>query len=58
MVVSGHTHKAKFETRNGVAFFNPGSAGPRRFKLPVSIGIVEVDVEQLMVRIVELTPER
>jgi putative phosphoesterase len=37
-VVSGHTHVPKQETRDGVLYFNPGSAGPRRFKLPVSVG--------------------
>jgi putative phosphoesterase len=38
VVVSGHSHVPKQETRNGVLYFNPGSAGPRRFKLPVSLG--------------------
>jgi len=38
VVISGHTHVPKQETRNGVLYFNPGSAGPRRFKLPVSVG--------------------
>jgi putative phosphoesterase len=38
VVVSGHSHAPKQETRNGVLYFNPGSAGPRRFKLPVSLG--------------------
>jgi uncharacterized protein len=38
VVVSGHTHKAKSEKRSGVLYFNPGSAGPRRFRLPVTIG--------------------
>src|ERR1700733_13406918 len=37
-VVSGHTHVPKQEMRDGVLYFNSGSAGPRRFKLPVSIG--------------------
>jgi len=37
-VISGHTHVPKQETRDGVLCFNPGSAGPRRFKLPVSVG--------------------
>ncbi len=45
VVVSGHSHTPKQETRDGVLYFNPGSAGPRRFKLPVSVGrlIVEND---------------
>jgi hypothetical protein len=38
VVISGHSHVPKQETRDGVLYFNPGSAGPRRFKLPVSIG--------------------
>ena len=38
VVVSGHSHVPKQEMRDGVLYFNPGSAGPRRFKLPVSIG--------------------
>jgi putative phosphoesterase len=38
VVVSGHSHVPKQETREGVLYFNPGSAGPRRFSLPVSIG--------------------
>jgi putative phosphoesterase len=39
-VVCGHSHIPKQEVRNGVLYFNPGSAGPRRFKLPVSIGLL------------------
>ena len=38
VVISGHSHIAKQETRKGVLYFNPGSAGPRRFKLPVTVG--------------------
>jgi putative phosphoesterase len=38
VVVSGHSHVPKQETRQGVLYFNPGSAGPRRFKLPITIG--------------------
>jgi uncharacterized protein len=37
-VISGHSHVPKQDTRDGVLYFNPGSAGPRRFKLPVSVG--------------------
>jgi putative phosphoesterase len=42
-VIAGHSHKPKIETRNGVLFVNPGSAGPRRFKLPVSVGFLEIE---------------
>jgi predicted phosphodiesterase len=37
-VISGHSHQPRQEYRDGVLFFNPGSAGPRRFRLPVSVG--------------------
>jgi uncharacterized protein len=37
-VISGHSHQPKQEMKDGVLYFNPGSAGPRRFKLPVSVG--------------------
>jgi putative phosphoesterase len=42
-VVSGHSHVPKQEMRDGVLYFNPGSAGPRRFKLPVSVGRLIVE---------------
>lgn len=38
VVVSGHSHKPRIEERDGVLYVNPGSAGPRRFKLPISAG--------------------
>ncbi|MEO6807219.1 MAG: metallophosphoesterase family protein [Edaphobacter sp.] len=43
MVVSGHSHKASVSVKDGVVFFNPGSAGPRRFSLPVTVGFVTVE---------------
>jgi hypothetical protein len=43
VVISGHSHVPKQETRDGVLYFNPGSAGPRRFKLPVTVGRLTVD---------------
>ncbi len=46
-VVSGHSHVPKQETRAGVLYFNPGSAGPRRFKLPVSVGKLIVERESV-----------
>lgn len=42
VVIYGHSHVPKSETKNGVLYFNPGSAGPRRFKLPVTIGRLTV----------------
>ena len=41
-VISGHTHQPKIETRSGALYFNPGSAGPRRFRLPISIGRLRI----------------
>ena len=38
VVVYGHSHKPSSEVKNGVLYFNPGSAGPKRFKLPVTVG--------------------
>ena len=43
MVVSGHSHKASVTVKDGVIYFNPGSAGPRRFTLPVTVGFVTVE---------------
>jgi len=43
MVVSGHSHKASVQVRDGVIYFNPGSAGPRRFSLPVTVGFITVE---------------
>ena len=42
-VISGHSHVPKQEWRDGVLYFNPGSAGPRRFKLPISIGRIRIE---------------
>lgn len=41
-VISGHSHQPKIEERKGVLYFNPGSAGPKRFSLPVSLGFLEI----------------
>ena len=43
VVTSGHTHRPKMETKDGVLYFNPGSAGPRRFTLPVSVGKLVIE---------------
>jgi predicted phosphodiesterase len=47
MVVSGHSHLPKIEMRQGVVYLNPGSAGPRRFRLPITIAIVDLSAEPL-----------
>jgi uncharacterized protein len=54
IVITGHSHKPVIERRNGVLFINPGSAGPRRFKLPISLAILEVDQGTAEARIVQL----
>jgi len=41
-VIFGHSHKPSIEWRKGVLFFNPGSAGPRRFSLPISLGKITI----------------
>jgi putative phosphoesterase len=42
VVVSGHSHRPRVEKRDGVLYVNPGSAGPRRFRLPISVGFLEI----------------
>lgn len=54
VVVSGHSHVPKQETRDGVLYFNPGSAGPRRFKLPVTVGRLIVEGENILGEIVNI----
>ena len=54
-VISGHSHKPLIEWRRGVLFMNPGSAGPRRFSLPASIGLVTIGADGLQPRLVTLT---
>lgn len=54
IVISGHSHKPAIEQEKGVMYLNPGSAGPRRFNLPVSVALVTVDESRLEPRIVEL----
>jgi uncharacterized protein len=54
VLVSGHSHKPLIENRGGVLFINPGSAGPRRFKLPVSVAEILVEGGVISPRIVEL----
>jgi len=43
VVIYGHSHRPKQETKNGVIFFNPGSAGPTRFRLPVTVGRLTIE---------------
>ena len=54
VVVSGHSHRPKIEQKGGVLYVNPGSAGPRRFRLPVSVAELVIDTGKARARIVEL----
>jgi len=54
VVVSGHSHKPSIEQRDGVLYVNPGSAGPRRFRLPISVGELTVVGRSVTARTVEL----
>jgi putative phosphoesterase len=53
-VITGHSHQPRVERRHGVLYLNPGSAGPRRFRLPVSVARLSVGARRLDARIVTL----
>jgi len=53
-VISGHSHQPKQEIKDGVLYFNPGSAGPRRFRLPVTVGSLDIVEGKVTGRIIEL----
>ena len=53
-VISGHSHQPKQEMKDGVLYFNPGSAGPRRFKLPISVGRLKIAEGNLHAEIVPI----
>ena len=55
-VVFGHSHKPSLEKREGVLFVNPGSAGTRRFRLPIAVGELTIRQSSVSARIVELQP--
>ena len=54
VVVSGHSHRPLVETRGGVLYVNPGSAGPRRFSLPISVGELTIRAGEVAARTVAL----
>jgi len=54
VVVYGHSHQPKMEEKSGVLYFNPGSAGPRRFKLPVSVGRLMIEAGKVRAELLEL----
>jgi len=53
-VIYGHSHQPKVEEKNGILYFNPGSAGPRRFHLPVAVGKLIVDAGKVRAELMEL----
>lgn len=53
-VITGHSHKPLIERREGRLYLNPGSAGPRRFSLPVTLALIEVGADALVPEIVPL----
>jgi putative phosphoesterase len=54
VIVSGHSHKPSAKQKEGVLYVNPGSAGRRRFKLPIAIGELLIDGAAVVARILEL----
>ncbi|MGH9600568.1 MAG: metallophosphoesterase family protein [Terracidiphilus sp.] len=57
-VLSGHTHVPNFYTRKDVLYFNPGSCGPRRFELPITVGLLTIGSDgELEAKIVQLSIE-
>lgn len=54
VVISGHSHKPSIEQRGGILFLNPGSAGPRRFKLPISVARLMIDGSAVSAETVDL----
>jgi hypothetical protein len=56
VVIAGHSHRPSITRRDGVTFLNPGSAGPRRFSLPIALARLSVGQGQVRARIVELLP--
>lgn len=55
-VISGHTHQHRQLTRNGVLYFNPGSAGHRRFKLPITLGRLQITNGAIEATVLEIKP--
>ena len=55
VVVTGHSHRARIETRDGVLYVNPGSAGPRRFRLPISVGLLSIDGSDVRAQLQQIT---
>lgn len=57
-VVYGHSHIPKSEVKNGVLYFNPGSAGPARFHLPISVGHLHVNGAEIRGEFLQIYPSK
>ena len=58
VVVCGHSHQPRVQQRDGVVYVNPGSAGPRRFRLPVTLATMTIAIDTIDVRLVDLANMR
>ncbi len=56
VVISGHSHKPTIERKEGVFYLNPGSAGPRRFKLPIALAKLTIQGDAISAEIIEIPP--
>ena len=54
VVIAGHSHKPLQETRDGVLYLNPGSAGPRRFKLPIGVATLQIEGDAVQFELITL----
>jgi putative phosphoesterase len=57
-VIYGHSHHPKIEEKNGVLYINPGSAGPKRFNLPITVGKLEIKKGKLRAQLIDLHPSK
>lgn len=55
MIISGHSHIPMIEEKNGIIYLNPGSAGPRRFVLPITIAKVDITAAKIVPEIIHLS---
>jgi putative phosphoesterase len=56
-VLSGHSHRPRIEERSGVLYINPGSAGPRRFSLPIAVAMLKLQPGSCSARIIEINAQ-
>ncbi|OEF97837.1 metallophosphoesterase family protein [Desulfuribacillus alkaliarsenatis] len=54
IIICGHSHQPAFEEKAGIVYINPGSCGPRRFSLPISMAIMELESRQCKVQFINL----